>query len=120
LRHLKGAGQAVAFRGLAARMPNQTNAMFATILCNGLESDYLALIEKRYQASFQQVKASRMKAERLLASDPTYYDVWIAIGVENYLLSIKPAPVRWLLWLGGVRMDRAVGIAKLKLTACSR
>jgi hypothetical protein len=104
-------------RALAARTPGDKNAMFATILCNGLESDYVALIEKRYAASFQLMKAGRTLAERLLAMDPTYYDAWLAVGVENYMLSIKPAPIRWLLRLGGGRTDRAVGIEKLKLTA---
>ena len=104
-------------RAIAARKPGEKNSMFATILCNGLESDYLALIEKRYAASFQQMKASRMLAEKLLAMDPNYCDAWIAIGVENYMLSIKAAPLRWLLRLSGGQTDRAVGIEKLTLAA---
>jgi hypothetical protein len=107
-----------ASRALAARAPSgDRNAMFATILTNGLESDYSALIEKRYGASFQKMKAGRALAERLLAADPTFYDAWIAVGVENYMLSVKPAAVRWLLRIGGGQTDRAVGIEKLKLTA---
>jgi hypothetical protein len=104
-------------RRMASVKPNEPNSMFATILCSGLESDYLALIEKRYGASFQQMKASRLLAERLLAADPSYYDAWIAIGVENYMLSLKPLPIRWLLRLGGGQTDRSVGIEKLQLTA---
>jgi len=106
-----------ASRTLAARAPNDTNALFAALLCDGLESDYAALIEKRYRASFQQMKAGSAAAERLLAQDPTFYDAWLAVGVENYMLSIKPAPVRWLLRLGGGQTDRAMGIEKLRLTA---
>ena len=107
-----------ASRALAARAPaGDRNAMFATILTNGLESDYSALIEKRYGASFQKMKAGRALAERLLAADPTCYDAWIAVGVENYMLSVKPAAVRWLLRIGGGQTDRALGIEKLKLTA---
>jgi hypothetical protein len=107
-----------ASRALAARLPSgDRNAMFAAILTNGLESDYSALIEKRYGASFQKMKAGRAMAERLLAADPTCYDAWIAVGVENYMLSVKPAAVRWLLRIGGGQTDRALGIEKLKLTA---
>ncbi|MBZ5620144.1 MAG: hypothetical protein LAQ69_15675 [Acidobacteriia bacterium] len=106
-----------ASRALAARAPGDNNALFATVLCNGLESDYLALIEKRYGASLLKMKAGRTLAERLLDADPTYYDAWIAVGVENYMLSVKPAPLRWLLRLGGAGTDRALGIEKLKLTA---
>jgi tetratricopeptide (TPR) repeat protein len=104
-------------RDLAARAPNDKNAQFAAILCSGLESDYSALIEKRYRVSFQQMKAGRAMAERLLAQDPTFYDAWLAVGVENYMLSVKPAPVRFLLRLGGGETDRDVGIEKLRLTA---
>jgi len=107
-----------ASRTLAARAPSgDRNAIFAGILADGLESDYFALIEKRYGASFQKMKAARARAERLLTADPGFYDAWIAVGVENYMLSIKPAAVRWLLRIGGGQTDRALGIEKLKLTA---
>jgi hypothetical protein len=33
------------------------------------------------------------------------------------MLSVKPAPVRWLLRIGGGQTDRSLGIEKLKLTA---
>jgi len=104
-------------RRLAARAPRNPDCQFATILANGLYSDYMALIEKRYAASFQEMKASRTMAERLLAAHPDMYDAWIAIGVENYMLSVKSLPLRWLLRLAGGETDKAVGIQKLKLTA---
>lgn len=63
------------------------------------------------------MKAGRVMAEKLLTKDPNLCDAWIAIGVENYMLSIKPAPVRWVLRLTGAQTDRGVGIEKLKLAA---
>lgn len=104
-------------RRLAARAPQDPNCQFATILANGLRSDYLALIDKRYAASFQEMKASRVQAERLLAVHPEMYDAWIAVGVENYMLSVKPLPLRWLLRLAGGETDKALGIEKLKLAS---
>ena len=104
-------------RTLAARKPDDTNAMFAALLASGLRSDYLALIEKSYGAAFRDMKGARAQADKLLARDPNYYDAFIAIGVENYMLSIKAAPVRWLLRLWGGETDRATGLAKLRLTA---
>jgi hypothetical protein len=77
----------------------------------------VALIDKRYVASFKEMKASRQEAERLLAADPAYCDAWVAIGVENYMLSIKPLIVRWLLRAAGGQADRDLGIEKLRLTA---
>ncbi len=75
-----------ASRTLANRQAGGPRAEFAAVLCDGLESDYTALIEKRYAASFVQMKAGRARAERLLAANPTYYDAWLAVGVENYML----------------------------------
>jgi len=102
---------------MAAAAPEEPNARFAAVLCHGLRSDYLALIEKRYLAAFREMKIARGLAEKLLAENPEYYDAWIAIGVENYMLGLKPAPLRWLLKLGGGLTDRALGIEKLRVTA---
>ena len=104
-------------RTLAARAPANPDSMFAALLATGLHSDYLALIEKRYGASFQEMKQARMKAEQLLAAHPEHCDAWVAVGVENYMLSVRPAPVRWLLRLAGGETDRALGVEKLKLAA---
>ena len=104
-------------RRLAARAPEKENNLFASVLACGLHSDYLALIDKRYAASFQEMKAGRVLAEKLLTAHPDRYDAWIAIGVENYMLSLKPAPLRWLLRLAGAETNREIGIEKLRLTA---
>jgi hypothetical protein len=104
-------------RALAVKKPGDPNAMFASLLAAGLHSNYLALIEKRYGASFQEMKTARQQAEQLLARDPECYDAWIAVGVENYMLSVKPAPVRFLLRLAGGETERAKGIQKLKLAS---
>jgi hypothetical protein len=99
------------------RDPSNHNAQFASLMRSGLRSDYLALIEKKYVASLSEVKASRSMAEKLLASNPEFADAYLAIGVENYLLSLKPAPLRWLLRVGGAETDRQRGIADLQITA---
>lgn len=104
-------------RALSAKAPNDLNSQFASILASGLRSDYLALIEKRYVPSLQEMKAGRAAAEKLLAADPSFYDAYLAVGVENYMLSVKAAPVRFFLRLSGAQTDRATGIQKLKLTA---
>ncbi|MGA2116406.1 MAG: hypothetical protein ABSH56_16815, partial [Bryobacteraceae bacterium] len=62
---------------LANRSPNDHEAMFAAVLAHGLRSDYQALIEKRYAASFGEMKAGRELAEKLLAADPKYSDAWV-------------------------------------------
>jgi hypothetical protein len=100
-----------------ARNPQDSNARLALVIRLGLHSDYLALIEKRYLPSLAEMKLGRSLAEQLTATDPECFDAYLAIGAENYLLSLKPAPVRWLLRVGGARTDRDEGIRNLQITA---
>lgn len=97
--------------------PGYENALFATVLANGLRGDYAALIEKRNIASLTYMKTSRTIAQNLLHRDPNCYDAYLAIGAENYLLGSSPAPVRWLLRLGGSETDKQEGLQRLRLTA---
>jgi hypothetical protein len=106
----------LANRELAAS-PMDENALFATVLRKGLQSDYNGLIERHYLASISELKEGRNIAERLLMSDPGNYDVYLAIGVENYMLSLKPAPLRWLLRVGGAQTDKFIGLQNLAMTA---
>jgi tetratricopeptide (TPR) repeat protein len=100
-----------------AKDPNDANAQFAKILSLGLRSDYAALIEKRDLAAIRYTKQGTALAEQLLKQDPNAYDAYLAVGVENYLSGIKPAPMRWLMAAGGVETDKTRGIHDLELTA---
>ena len=99
------------------RDPGDVNALFSNVLADGLEGDYLALIEKRDLQALKLMKEGRSVAERLLAANPACYDAYLAVGVENYLLSLKPAPVRWFLHISGAQTDKALGLEKLRITA---
>ncbi|HZQ25555.1 MAG TPA: hypothetical protein VFA89_22390 [Terriglobales bacterium] len=100
-----------------SQSPQNSNALFARILENGLRGDYLALIEKRNLAGLSYMKTGRALAQQLLSFNPSYYDAYLAVGIENYLLGINPAPVRWLLRMTGAQTDKTEGISKLHLTA---
>jgi hypothetical protein len=100
-----------------ARDPKDENAMLANVLCMGLHSDYLFLIEKRNFTALSEAKRSRKVAQNLLAVHPDCYDAYLAVGIENYLLSLKPIAVRWLLQLGGAQTDQQTGIKLLRITA---
>lgn len=93
------------------------NALFANILMLALRGDYIALIEKRNLSGLSYLKQARAAAEALLKNNSSYYDAYLAIGVENYLLSLRAAPVRWLLQIGGARTDKDTGIKNLRITA---
>jgi hypothetical protein len=103
--------------GILGRQPENADALFAKILTLGLRADYEALIERRDFDALKVIKDSRATAEKLLMLDPNYYDAYLAIGVENYLFSLKPAPMRWILQAGGAETDRDKGVENLRLTA---
>ena len=109
-------GEQLADRQLA-HSRRDANALFAKVLCLGLRADYQGLIEKRYMAALSGMKTARNLAEELVTLDSSYYDAYLAVGVENYMLSMKPMPVRFLLRLGGARTDKMEGVRKLQLTA---
>lgn len=100
-----------------ALAPENENTLFAMVLLHGLRADYLSLIEARNLIALSEVKQGRRIAERLLALHPDCYDANLAVGVENYLLSLKPLPLRWLLRLGGAEADKNAGIENLRITA---
>jgi hypothetical protein len=102
-----------------AKDPRNVNALFAKVLVAGLVGDYTALIEKKDLKALSIVKDGRAQAENLLKIDPNCYDAYIAVGVENYLLSLKPAPVRWFLHMTGAQTDKQIGLEKLSLTAAN-
>ena len=102
---------------ILSRAPRDADALFAKILALGLRADFQALIDRKYLDSLHVMKSSRATAEQLLQIEPGYYDAYLAVGVENYLLSLKPAPVRWILQWNGAETDRERGIENLRLTA---
>jgi len=93
------------------------NALFAKSLTFGLRADFAALIEKQDFAALRYTKQGRPFADRLTAAAPMVYDAYLGLGIENYLLSLKPAPLRVLLWLTGSQVDREKGLEELRMTA---
>jgi hypothetical protein len=96
---------------------NDRDALFAKTLTDGLRGNYAALIAKQNRAALDLLKSSRSTAEALLKIDPAYYDAYLAVGIENYLLGLRSAPTRWLLRMTGAQTDKEKGIANLKITA---
>jgi hypothetical protein len=92
-------------------------AMFASVVCTALRADYLAMIEKENWQALNEIKDARTRAEALIAKDPSLKDGYLSVGVENYLLSQKGAPIRMFLRLTGAQTDKNVGIQKLRIVA---
>ena len=91
--------------------------MFVKSLASGLRADNAGLIEKQSLAALGYTKDGRIFAERLLQADPQASDAYLGPGVENYMLSLKPAPLRILLRMTGANVDREKGLEELRETA---
>lgn len=103
----------------AALQRNSRDAMafyVKTLVC-GMKSDYALMIDKRDIAALNLSKQASSYSKQALAIDPKLYDAYLASGVENYMLSLKSAPVRWILSITGASTDREEGIRLLRLTA---
>ena len=93
------------------------NALFVKSLTLGLRADNAGLIEKQSFAALGYTKESRVFAERSMQANPQASDNYLGPGVENYLLSLKPAPLRVLLRMTGSKVDREKGLEELRETA---
>jgi hypothetical protein len=83
----------------------------------GLRADNAGLVEKQYFAALSYTKESRAYAERLIMAKPDAADAYLGPGLENYLLSLKTAPLRVLLRMTGSNVDRERGVQEIRETA---
>jgi hypothetical protein len=100
-----------------AKNSADANALYAKTLVCGMRSDYALMIDKRDVAALSYSKQATALSRQALSVDPKLYDAYLASGVENYMLSLRFAPVRWLLGWTGAGTDRAEGLRLLRLTA---
>lgn len=97
--------------------PHDARALYVKTLISGMRSDYALMIDKKDVAALNYSKEASAYSKQALAADPHMYDAYLASGVENYMLSLKFAPLRWLLSMTGAQTSREEGIRLLKLTA---
>jgi hypothetical protein len=99
------------------RQPSAEGPLFAAVVRIALQANYDALIDKHYWQALSEIKQARIQADALVAKYPDNKDAYLAVGVENYLLSQKVAAVRLFLRLTGAETDKEEGIAKLRIVA---
>jgi hypothetical protein len=100
-----------------ARSSSDENALFAMTLVYGLRADYAALVDHQEFAALRFSNQGNEWARKLLRVSPGFYDAYVATGIEKYLVGLKPAPVRWMLRLGGIKGNRDEGLEELELAA---
>jgi hypothetical protein len=94
-----------------------SNALFVKSLTLGLRADNAGLIEKQSLPALSYTKQSRVFAEKVVQAKPEAADAYLGPGLENYLLSLKPAPLRVLLRVTGSNVDREKGLREIRETA---
>lgn len=97
--------------------PTDAEALFAKSMSFGLRADSASLIERHDLTALKYIKEGRAYEDKVLMVDPKRYDAYLGSGVENYLLSLKAAPVRILLRLTGSQTDRDEGVRRVRMTA---
>jgi len=93
------------------------DALFVLTLADGMEGDFLALIEKRQLASLSLIRRAEASGTRLLAVRPDALDAYVALGAANYIVGCLPSYKRFFLRLGGIRGDRSRGMEQLEQAA---
>jgi hypothetical protein len=102
---------------MLARGQETEKARLANVIRAALHANYEALIDKHQWQALNEIKQARLEADALVAEYPASVDAYLAMGVENYLLSQKAAPLRMFLRITGAQTDKEAGLAKLRIVA---
>jgi hypothetical protein len=102
---------------LLEKDPRDPEALFALTLAAGMESNALSILEKKNLDGLRRLKESNNYAQRLLSVRPDASDAWLALGSANYIIGSLSGTARFLLWFGGYRGDRTLGMQQLQKTA---
>ena len=97
--------------------PRDANAFYCKAVTSGMQADWASLIDRHEYGAYKFSELASKYAKQALAIAPTLYDANLAVGIENYMLSLKPAPIRWILGMAGAGTNKAEGVRLLKLTA---
>jgi hypothetical protein len=96
--------------------PNDSEALLALTLAAGMESDALAILDKKHLESLKRMKEANKYAKQLLAQHPEAADAYIAPGIANYVIGSQSAGARFALWFGGIHGDKKLGMEQVAKT----
>ena len=98
---------------------NDGEALFALTLADGMESDALAILDKKHLEALKRMKEANKYAKQLLARYPDATDAYIAPGISNYIVGSLSPGSRFGLWFGGIHGNVNVGMSQMAKTAKS-
>jgi hypothetical protein len=97
--------------------PNDTRALLAMCVAQGVTTDYMAFVEKKQISSLSVAKRSNSYAQRLLKLDPKFYDAYLTSGITEYMLGSLPFFVRWFVKFDNVDGSKQKGVERLQLVS---
>lgn len=97
--------------------PRDARALFVRTMLAGMHADYAAMIDKKDYAALKFTEQGSKLAQQTLAVDPNLYDAHIAVGVENYMLALKPAIMKVFFFFRGDSMNKEEGVQQLRICA---
>jgi hypothetical protein len=103
--------------GSLSANPQDKNALFAICISFGIQTDYMALIEKKQLRSLSAARESHTWALKLLKLDSTFYDAYLTTGLSEYLLGSVPFFVRWVLRFEEAKGSKNVAVVNLEKVA---
>jgi tetratricopeptide (TPR) repeat protein len=97
--------------------PDNAEGLTALMIAEGVERDYLALVEKSYRQSWVHAKKAQEHALKLIARHPEVKDAWFTVGFSDYLISTVPFVFRPFMKMEQADGDRRQAVRKLEKAA---
>jgi hypothetical protein len=97
--------------------PHDAPGLLVLTMTDGMESNYMAMIEKKQLPALSLMRQAESEANTLLAVDPNEKDAYVALGMSNYVIGCLPGYKKAFLWFGGVHGDRNRGIQQMQSAA---
>ncbi len=97
--------------------PNDTEALYALGVANGLRSNYDFLVRKAWRDALSEATAARKLQNRVTEIDPSNYDARLIQGVHDYVVGSLPWLYKSLGFLAGFHGDKDQGLRTLEEVA---
>lgn len=99
------------------KAPNETQALFAYCLTEGMRTDYMALVEKKQLRSLSYAKRAHNYALQVIKADPNFTDAYLTTGLTEYLVGSLPFFIRWFVKFEQVDGSKDQAVARLNRVA---
>lgn len=97
--------------------PHDAHGLLVLTMTDGMESNYMAMIEKKQLPALSLMRQAESEANSLLAVSPDAMDAYVALGMSNYVIGCLPGYKKAFLWFGGVHGDKNRGIQQMQSAA---